>query len=110
MEIIFIKQNMRYYNYMLLWYLSLESISLLIKMDNKASNNNILSVKLNEYFKEKIKLSFVSDLSVIIVTKDDKVYEFQREGVKRIQYLVLLISDDKERIKSRHDVCQNILQ
>ncbi len=54
-------------------------------MEDK-ENNNRFSVKLNEYFRENIKLSFVSDISVIIVTNDDKVYEFERKGLKTFQY------------------------
>ncbi len=41
--------------------------------------NNRLSIKLNEYFRENIKLSFVWYNSVIIVTNNDKVYEFEKK-------------------------------
>ena len=48
-------------------------------------DNYSLSVKLNEYFRENIKLSFVSKISAIIVTNEDKVYEFERKGLKSIR-------------------------
>ena len=38
--------------------------------------------------------------SVIIVTNDDKVYEFERKGLKTIQYSVIFIGNDNEKIKS----------
>jgi hypothetical protein len=60
-----------------------------------------LSVKLNQYFEHNIKLSFVWDESVIIVTNDDKVYEFERRrSVKTIQYLIMNISNDNKKIKT----------
>ncbi len=40
----------------------------------------ILSNKLRDYFNDKVKLSFVTERQVLIVTKDDKVYEFERDS------------------------------
>jgi hypothetical protein len=44
---------------------------------------NRVSFKLNEYFNEKIKFFYIYELTfvkvvIIIVTKEDKVYEFER--------------------------------
>jgi len=68
-------------------------------MEDK-ENKNKFSVKLNEYFNNNIKLSFVSNICEIIVTNDDKVYEFERNGLKTILYSVLYISNDNEKIES----------
>ena len=56
-----------------------------------------LSVKLNEYFRENIKLSLVSRFSAIIVTNEYKVYEFERKGFKSI---AINISKDEKKIES----------
>jgi hypothetical protein len=40
----------------------------------------ILSNKMRDYFNDKVKLSFVTEKQVLIVTKDDKVYEFERDS------------------------------
>jgi len=43
---------------------------------------NRLSIKLNEYFNDKLKLLYIYTINekdlIIIVTKEDKVYEFKR--------------------------------
>jgi predicted transcriptional regulator len=40
--------------------------------------NKRLYRRLSEYLKDNIKLSFIAEHNVIIVTKDDRVYQFDR--------------------------------
>jgi hypothetical protein len=42
------------------------------------SKNNLVCNKLRQYFSENIKLSFVEEFLVIVITKEDLVYIFQR--------------------------------
>jgi alpha-tubulin suppressor-like RCC1 family protein len=44
------------------------------------------SFKLKEYFNEKFKLLFVTKMHIIIVTKEDKVYEFERNLKTLLKY------------------------
>jgi alpha-tubulin suppressor-like RCC1 family protein len=44
------------------------------------------SFKLKEYFKENFKLLFLTKMHIIIVTKEDKVYEFERNLKTLIEY------------------------
>jgi alpha-tubulin suppressor-like RCC1 family protein len=37
------------------------------------------SIKLRQYFNNKLKLLFISEYRIIIVKKEDKVYEFERK-------------------------------
>jgi len=63
-------------------------------------DNNILLEKLNKYFSENLKLSFISHRNIILVTKDDRVYEFSRVGFKTVRYPLIVMNDENEKIRS----------
>ena len=54
--------------------------------------------KLNEIFKNNIKLSFFSNLNIIIVTKEDKVYEFKKNSINNS---LLIFSNNKSIIEKK---------
>jgi RCC1 and BTB domain-containing protein len=61
-------------------------------------NNKRLFRRLSEYFKNNIKLSFFDKFNILIVTKEDKVYQFD-EFVKDT-YSILAFTSDELMIKS----------
>jgi alpha-tubulin suppressor-like RCC1 family protein len=59
-------------------------------------NGYKLSNKLKDYFCDKLKLVFVSNNDIILITKDDKVYEIKRYGKSSL----IAFSDNNSRIES----------
>jgi hypothetical protein len=63
-------------------------------------NKKRLFNNLKNYFEANLKLSYLSENDVIVITNDDKVYEFSRYTYN-IRSLLLLASEMVSSIKSR---------
>jgi alpha-tubulin suppressor-like RCC1 family protein len=61
--------------------------------------NRRLFRRLSEYFKDNIRLSYVSTFNVIIITKDDEVYQFD-EYLSNENYSTIASNSDMSAIKT----------
>ncbi len=60
-------------------------------MDNKLNTNKVLFNKLNDYFKDNIRISLINDEILIIITKEDLFYciDIKNENIRSF-----IINDD----------------
>jgi hypothetical protein len=67
------------------------------------SKNNLVCNKLRQYFCENIKLSFVEELLVVVITKEDLVYIFERNLENTT--LIAFSSDNSIDLKIAEEYC-----
>ncbi len=84
----------------------------LLKNEKITQINKRLCKRLSDYFKDNIKLWFIAEQKVIIVTKDDRVYQFDEE-VNKTYSLIAYTCDEsvvKELIKKSivEEICNDI--
>ncbi len=56
------------------------------------NDNNRLFNKISEYFKNNVKLSFVPEDDVLLITNDDKVYRFNEYLFKNYSTIIYRVS------------------
>jgi hypothetical protein len=66
-------------------------------METKLNTNRVLINKLNDYFKDNIRISLIFDIILIIITKEDLFYciDIMNENIPSF-----IINDDNSVIKS----------
>jgi hypothetical protein len=71
------------------------------------AQNNRLSTKINDYFKDNIKLVFLASKVFILITKDDKFYKIEITG----DYVSLVLnSDNKEPEEQRNNEISTLFE